>query len=55
MAKIYWRTIKRGTRTFDAVPETLKEAVIAVAKAEVAKNEITAEEYKKFIGEDYVA
>ena len=55
MAKIYWRTIKRGTRTFDAIPENLKEAVIAIAKAEVADGTITADDYKRFIGEDYTA
>lgn len=55
MAKIYWRTIKRGTRTLADVPETLREEVIAVAKSEVINNIITTEEYKKFIGEEYVA
>lgn len=53
MAKIYWRTIKRGTRTFDAVPAHLKEAVKHLALAEVQDGTITAEQYKEYIGEDY--
>jgi len=53
MAKIYWRTIKRGTRTFDSVPENLKDDVKALAKADVADGTITADEYEKFIGEAY--
>ena len=55
MAKIYWRTIKRGTRTFDAIPANLKDDVIALAKQDVVDGEITAEQYKELIGEDYVA
>lgn len=53
MAKIYWRTIKRGTRTFADVPDNLKDAVKALALAEVESGEITAEQYKEYIGEDY--
>lgn len=53
MAKIYWRTIKRGTRTFEDVPENLKDAIKALALAEVEDGEITAEQYKEYIGEDY--
>ena len=53
MAKIYWRTIKRGTRTFADVPENLKDAIKHLALAEVRDGEITAEQYKEYIGEDY--
>lgn len=28
MAKIYWRSIQRGTRTIEKVPPELKEAVL---------------------------
>lgn len=52
MAKIYWRTIKRGTRTFDEVPDNLKDAVKTLALAEVENEIITAEQYAKFIGEE---
>ena len=55
MSKIYWRTIKRGTRTFDSVPDNLKDDVKALAIADVENGEITAEQYKEFIGEDYPA
>ena len=53
MAKIYWRTIKRGTRTFDAVPAHLQDEVRALALAEVEDGTITAEQYKEYIGEEY--
>lgn len=53
MAKIYWRTIKRGTRLFADVPEALKEEVKALAKADVESGEITAERYEGLIGEAY--
>jgi len=52
MAKIYWRSIKRG-REFSSIPENMKEAVKLVAQAEVADGVITAELYKELIGEDY--
>ena len=55
MAKIYWRTIKRGARTFNDVPSNLQEEVRAIAKQEVVDGIISAEDYKTFIGEDYVA
>lgn len=53
MAKIYWRTIKRGTRSFASVPAGLKEAVKALAREDVASGTITAEEYAEYIGEAY--
>lgn len=54
MAKIYWRRIKAGTRFFEAVPtDKLKEEIRELAKADVESGEITAEQYKEFIGEDY--
>ena len=55
MAKIYWRTIKRGTRKFEDCPANLQDDIKALAKAEVKSGTITEEEYKKYIGEDYVA
>lgn len=53
MAKIYWRTIKRGTRTFADVPENLQDAVKKLAKQDVIDGEITAEQYEEYIGEAY--
>ena len=55
MAKIYWRTIKRGTRKFAECPVELQDEIKSIAAKEVADKVITAEQYKKFIGEDYVA
>lgn len=54
MAKIYWRTIKRGTRTFADCPENLQPEIKAIAASEVKDGTITAEQYKHYIGEDYV-
>lgn len=54
MAKIYWRTIKRGTRSFADLPnESMKEQVKALAMQEVADGVISAEQYKELIGEEY--
>ena len=54
MAKIYWRTIKRGTRSFADLPnEKMKEQVKALAMQDVADGELSAEQYKELIGEDY--
>jgi hypothetical protein len=53
MAKIYWRSIQRGARDFADIPESMKDAVKALAMADVVAGEITAEQYKEFIGEDY--
>ena len=55
MAKIYWRTIKRGTRAFADVPKNLQDAVKALAVAEVESGEISVGQYEKFIGEAYLA
>lgn len=55
MAKIYWRTIKRGTRTFAECPKNLQAEIKELAKQDVVNGEITEEEYKNFIGEDYEA
>ena len=54
MAKIYWRTLKRGTRTFADVPESLKEEVLELARTDVENGVITVEDYKRYIGEEYV-
>lgn len=55
MAKIYWRTIKRGTRSFSDVPANLQEEVKSIAKQEVADGVITSYEYERLIGEPYTA
>lgn len=54
MAKIYWRTIKRGIRSFADLPNNkIKEQVKALALQEVAEGTISAEQYKELINEDY--
>ena len=54
IAKIYWRTIKRGTRTYDSVKdETVKADVKYLAKQDVVSGEITEEQYQEITGEIY--
>ena len=55
IAHSYWRSIKRGTRTFESVPASVKDDVCTLAKADVANGTITAEEYEQYIGEAYLA
>lgn len=49
----YWRRIKDGARTYDSVPETVKEDVRTLARQDVADGVITPEQYEEFIGEPY--
>lgn len=53
MAKIYWRTIKRGTRTIADVPANLRDEIKQLAKKDVKEGVISKNEYKKIFGEDY--
>jgi hypothetical protein len=54
MAKIYWRRIKAGTRFFVDVPtDALKAEIKELAMQDVAAGEISAEQFKELIGEDY--
>lgn len=55
IAHSYWRSIKRGNRTFESIPENLKDDVRTLAKADVADGVITEEEYANYIGEAYAA
>lgn len=55
IAHSYWRSIKRGTRTFDSVPDSIKDDVRTLAKTDVQNGVITEEEYKQYIGEEYPA
>ena len=54
IAHSYWRSIKRGTRTFESIPASVKEDVRALAQADVEAGVITPEEYEQYIGEAYV-
>lgn len=54
ISQSYWRSIKRGNRTFDSIKdESVKNDVRILAKSDVVNKEITAEEYEHFIGEPY--
>ena len=55
IAHSYWRSIKRGTRTFDSVPASVQDDVRTLAQTDVENGVITAEEYKQYIGEEYPA
>lgn len=39
MARIYWRSIQRGTRTVEAVPPELKEAVMELARLAIGEED----------------
>ena len=53
IAHSYWRSIKRGARTFESIPDSVKSDVRTLAKADVQDGVITAEEYEQYIGEAY--
>ena len=60
IAKSYWRSIKRGTKIFEQVPEALKADVKMLAREDAstitkdgAISNITAEQYEQYIGEPY--
>ena len=54
MAKIYWRRIKAGTRSYDDVPtKVLKDEIKELAQQDVKNGVITTERYAKLIGESY--
>ena len=53
IAHSYWRSIKRGVRTFESIPDSVKEDVRTLAQTDVQNGVITADDYKGYIGEDY--
>lgn len=53
IAHSYWRSIKRGTRTFESIPDSVKDDVRILAYADVQKDIITKEQYNNYIGEPY--
>lgn len=53
IAHSYWRSIKRGNRTFASIPNSVKDDVRTLAKTEVMENKITPDDYSQFIGETY--
>lgn len=55
IAHSYWRSIKRGSRTFESIPDSVKEDVRTLARADVENYVITIMDYEQYIGEAYVA
>ena len=53
IAHSYWRSIKRGVRAFESIPDSVKDDVRTLAQADVQEGVITAEQYKQYIGETY--
>lgn len=53
IAHSYWRRVKAGARTFESVPASVREDVRTLAQTDVENGEITAEDYKNYIGEEY--
>ena len=57
VAHSYWRSIKRGKRTFESLSEEakfgyppMKEQVLYLAKSDVAEGVITEEEFEYYTG-----
>lgn len=55
IAKSYWRSIQRGVRTLADVPETLRDTVKGLARADVECGLLDADAYRDIVGEDYEA
>lgn len=55
MPKIWRNRIIGKTQKFEKCPDRYKDEVLALLKADVASGEITADQYKEFTGEEYVA
>lgn len=53
IAYSYWRSIQRGNRTYESVPTGIQPDVKELARQDVEKGAITAEQYRAYIGEDY--
>ena len=53
VAVSFWRSIKRGVRTYFNTPDALRGDVRELARMDVANGAVSAQEYKRLIGEDY--
>ena len=49
IAYSYWRSIKRGNRTFGSIPDSVKDDVRTLAQYDVQNGVITPEQYKQYI------
>lgn len=54
IARSYWNLIKANRRTFDSVPDSVKNDVIILAKQDVDNGIITSEKYTELTGDVYV-
>lgn len=55
IAKIYWKKIQNGERTFNSVKgEDMKLLVKELAEESVENLEIDNKQYQKLIGEEYI-
>ena len=52
IAHSYWRSIKRGNRTFSHVPVEMQNDVRTLARTEVESGLINAKEYERYIGKE---
>lgn len=53
IAKSYWRRVQFADRKFGTVPDSVKDDVRALARADVEAGTIDREEYLALIGEDF--
>lgn len=53
IAHSYWRVIKRGKRTFESIPDDVKDDVRTLARTDVENGVISESEYEAYIGEPY--
>ena len=53
IAHSYWRSIKRGSRTFESIPDSVKDDVRNLAQADAQEGVIAPEQYEQYIGETY--
>lgn len=53
VAVSYWRSIKRGIRTYFNTPDELRGDVKELARMDAANGVVSAQEYTRLIGEDY--
>ena len=49
IAHSYWRSIKRGTRNFNNIPDSVKDDVCTLAQTDVQDGVVTPEQYKQYI------
>ena len=50
IAAVYWRLVKTGKRSYETVPENLKEEVKELAMEELSAGTITEEQFKNLVG-----